>query len=70
MQIKYLREFGKLQTLVLKGTPVSLLDIYKSFTVAYIPSLIYLDFDYILEDEVANFLFVNSCYFYPLFFVL
>ena len=51
-QVEYLRKFGKLQTLALKGNPLSDLQDYIFHVVAYIPCLAYIDFRIVLADEV------------------
>lgn len=51
-KVEYLRKFSKLQMLALKGNPLSLQSDYSSYVIAFIPSLIYIDFRIIREDEV------------------
>lgn len=47
-----MRQFSKLQTLSLKGNPLATNASYHSFVIAYIPSLVYLDFRMIMDEEV------------------
>ncbi len=50
--MRYLRQFKRLQTLCIKGNPVVSSDDFHSFTISFIPSLVYLDFRMIMEEEV------------------
>ena len=50
--MEYLRKFGKLQTLAMKGNALALRDDYTFSVVAYIPSLVFIDFRIIRDDEV------------------
>ncbi|XP_064406106.1 dynein regulatory complex subunit 3-like isoform X2 [Halichondria panicea] len=49
--VRYLRQFKRLQTLCIKGNPVVSSDNFHSFTISFIPSLVYLDFRMIMEEE-------------------
>lgn len=52
-QISYLRQFTQLQCLVLRENPLAEDKRYPHYVIAYIPSLIYLDFRLVQEDSVS-----------------
>lgn len=52
LQVTYLRQFSNLQMLALKGNPISCSESYHSFVITHIPSLVYLDYKRIMEEEV------------------
>ncbi len=54
LQVQYLRKFGKLQTLALKGNPLAEHSDYVSHVVAFIPSVVYIDFRIVTQDEVRT----------------
>ena len=51
-QVGYFRKFSKLQTLALMGNFLAKEQDYTLYMIAYIPSLIYIDFRIIRDDEV------------------
>jgi len=52
-QVIYLRRFDQLQTVNLGGNPISQLEDYKMFVVAYLSNLEYLDYRLIDQATVS-----------------
>ena len=50
----YLRQFSQLQSLALAGNPLAGEEHYQSYVIAFVPSLVYLDFRMVLEEEVRK----------------
>ncbi len=50
--MRYLRQFKKLQTLSIKDNPVVTTEDFYLQAISFIPSLVYLDFRIIMEEEV------------------
>lgn len=46
---------SSLQSLAIKGNPLAQDELYRLATVAFVPSLIYVDFSMIMEEEVRRF---------------
>lgn len=46
---------SSLQSLAIKGNPLAQDESYRLATVAFVPSLIYVDFSMIMEEEVRRF---------------
>lgn len=54
LQVMYLRQFSQLQSLALAGNPLAGEEHYQSYVIAFVPSLVYLDFRMVLEEEVRK----------------
>lgn len=52
MQVEYLRPFSKLQSLTLRGNPLCDDPNYRAYVMAYLPSVIYLDYKILMTTEV------------------
>lgn len=50
----YLRQFSGLQSLALAGNPLAGEEHYQSYVIAFVPSLVYLDFRMVMEEEVRK----------------
>lgn len=51
-QVRYLRHFPRLQSLALAGNPLASQEHYVHYVIAFVPSLVYLDFRMVMEEEV------------------
>ena len=51
-QVRYLRQFTRLQSLALAGNPLASQEHYQHYVIAFVPSLVYLDFRMVMEEEV------------------
>lgn len=51
-QVKLLRPLARLQSLCLAGNPLASEDGYQHFAIAFIPSLVFLDFKMIFTEKV------------------
>lgn len=52
--VRGFRDYPALQSLTLRGNPLASEEGYPSFVMAYIPSLVYLDFCMIIDPEVQD----------------
>jgi hypothetical protein len=55
-----LRTVSSLQSLAVKGNPLAQDTIYRQAVIAFIPSLIYIDFSMIMEEEVKKKLNISA----------
>lgn len=53
-QVRAFREYPALQSLTLRGNPLASETGYPGFVMAYVPSLVYLDFCMVMEPEVRD----------------